>query len=302
MNSFKQIKDDELIVELKSRLDEARSTIKEMTELTEELKTVNKKLGESESLKTHFISHITNEIINPFTSILALSRNIIVVEKENWKKVISMVSLIHSEAFNLDFQLKNIFMAAKLEAGDVMPEITKSEPVKIIQSVIEDFHIDLRKKNIEVIFSNNIKTEENQKFHFKTDAEKFKLIISNLISNAIKFSFDDDKIKVELGFLNNNLTISIQDYGTGISEGNQRVIFDRFKRIDSGINSKNRGHGLGLSITKALIDILEGKIAVKSILGKGSTFGISIPESKLEDIDSVSSNGNDFLFDEEESF
>ena len=79
------------------------------------------------------------------------------------------------------------------------------------------------------------------------------------------------------------------------------MIFDRFKRLDSGINSLNRGHGLGLSINKALLDLLEGKIDVESEIGKGSTFTISIPESN-EDVDSFATDGSELFFGDEETF
>ncbi|MGD9977390.1 MAG: hypothetical protein AB7S54_05595, partial [Bacteroidales bacterium] len=93
--------DEELIHELKQRFELNKKSLAELKELNAELKLVNKKLEESEALKTHFISNITNEIINPFTSILGLSKAILSVDKENWKKVISRVALIHSEAVNL---------------------------------------------------------------------------------------------------------------------------------------------------------------------------------------------------------
>ena len=108
-----KLTDQELIDELQKRFEENKKTIQELKDLTEELKIVNKKLEESEALKSHFISNITNEIINPFTSILGLSRNILAVKKENWKKVISMVALIHSEAFNLDFQITKYISCSK---------------------------------------------------------------------------------------------------------------------------------------------------------------------------------------------
>jgi len=117
-----KITDEELLQELEKRFSENKNSIKELQKLTKQLKEVNGRLEESESLKSHFISNITNEIINPFAAILGLSRNILDVKKEDWNKVISMVQMIHSEAFHLDFQLKNIFAAAKLEAGDWMPE------------------------------------------------------------------------------------------------------------------------------------------------------------------------------------
>jgi len=104
-----KLKDEELIEELRIRMKEKTDALNELKSLNEKLKIVNKKLEESEAMKTHFISNITNEIVNPFASILGLSKNILSVNKENWKKVFSMVAMIHTEAFSLDFQLKNVF-------------------------------------------------------------------------------------------------------------------------------------------------------------------------------------------------
>jgi signal transduction histidine kinase len=293
--------DQELIDELQKRFEDNAKTIQELKDLTEELKIVNKKLEESEALKSHFISNITNEIINPFTSILGLSRNILAVKKENWKKVISMVALIHSEAFNLDFQLRNIFLAAKIEAGEIYPEILNVDLKNLVKSIIDAFRIESKKKNISMDFQFDIKPEKGNIFFFKTDPEKVKLAVANLISNAIKFSYDDNKIIIRIWKTDNIVQVLVQDYGTGISEANQKIIFDRFKRLDSGINSLNRGHGLGLSINKAVIDLLQGKIDIKSEINKGAIFTLSIPEAK-NNIAGFSADGNEFLFDEEESF
>lgn len=296
-----RLTDQELIEELQRRFEENRKTIQELKELTEELKIVNKKLEESEALKSHFISNITNEIINPFTSILGLSRSILSVKKENWKKVISMVALIHSEAFNLDFQLRNIFLAAKIEAGEIYPEILNVDLKSLIKSVIDSFRIESKKKNLTIDYQFEIKSEKGNIFYFKTDPEKVKLAIANLISNAIKFSYENGKIIVRVWKDGEMVHISVQDFGTGISEANQKIIFDRFKRLDSGINSLNRGHGLGLSINKAVIDLLQGKINIKSEINKGATFTISIPEAKTN-IAGFSADGNEFLFDTDEIF
>jgi signal transduction histidine kinase len=296
-----RLTDQELIEELQRRFEENRKTIQELKELTEELKLVNKKLEESEALKSHFISNITNEIINPFTSILGLSRSILSVKKENWKKVISMVALIHSEAFNLDFQLRNIFLAAKIEAGEIYPEILNVDLKNLVKSVIDSFRIEAKKKNLTFEFNFEIVPEKGDIFYFKTDPEKVKLAIANLISNAIKFSYENGKIIVRVWKNEEMVHISVQDFGTGISEANQKIIFDRFKRLDSGINSLNRGHGLGLSINKAVIDLLQGKISIKSEINKGATFTISIPEAKTN-IAGFSADGNEFLFDTDEIF
>jgi len=291
--------DKELLEELQKRFEDNQLTIAELQKRTQELKEVNKKLEESEALKSHFISNITNEIINPFTSILGLSKNILHVKKEEWKKVISMVALIHSEAFNLDFQLRNIFVAAKIEAGEVYPEVLKVNMQALIQSAADSFKIEAKKKNIEVILE--VLPSQGADFSFKTDSEKVKLILANLLSNAVKYTSENGKIIIRLSFEGELIKIEVIDNGEGISEDNQKIIFDRFKRLDSGINSINRGHGLGLSINKALIDLLGGSINIKSQLNKGAAFTVLLPESQ-SDIAGFSNDGNDFLFDEDETF
>jgi signal transduction histidine kinase len=293
--------DEELIDELRNRFRMNREALEELQELNREMRIVNKKLEESESLKSHFISNITNEIINPFTSILGLAKHILSVKKEDWKTVISMVALIHSEAFNLDFQLKNIFVAAKFEAGEINPEVLNVDIKTIVENVLEAFKFEAKKKNITLNFEFNISPREGDIFYFKTDPEKLKLILSNLLSNAIKFSFENQHIDIKASFDSPNLKISVEDFGTGISEDNQKKIFDRFKRVDTGINSLNRGHGLGLSINKAILDLLKGNIDIQSEIGKGSTFTVLVPEAQQETA-GFSSDGNDYLFEEEEIF
>jgi signal transduction histidine kinase len=295
---MEKITDKELINELKRRFDENKQSLKQLKELNDKLKIVNKKLEESESLKSHFISNISNEIINPFTSIITLSKSILSVKKEDWKKVISMTALIHSEAFNLDFQLRNIFMAAKIEAGEIHPESVQTDIKGMIQSVIDSFRIEALKKDIKINFDFQ---KEKDSDNFKTDPEKLRIILTNILSNAVKFSYHKREVDVTCNLNTNEAIIGVQDYGTGISQENQKIIYDRFKRIDSGINSLNRGHGLGLSVSKALIDMLNGSIDIQSEEEKGARFLLIIPELKESSAGS-SVSGDDFLFEDFDEF
>jgi signal transduction histidine kinase len=297
-----KITDEELIAELKRRFEQNKSSLLELKSLNEELKQVNKKLEESESLKSHFISNITNEIINPFTSILGLSKAILSVDKENWKKVVSMVALIHSEAFTLDFQFRNIFVAAKIEAGEIFPEICHTDIINIIDSVLESFKLEARRKKLNVVFKHNLPLDQHENFIFKTDPEKLKLILANHLSNAINFSFEGGLVELIANIEGKNLVLSVRDHGIGISKENQKVIFDRFKRLDSGINSLNRGHGLGLSVNKAVIEMLNGKIDIKSELGQGACFTLYFPESEESTTDFASDANETFFDSEEETF
>lgn len=297
----KQISDEELLAELKLRFEQNKHALEELKNLNNELIQVNKKLEESESLKSHFVSNITNEIINPFTSILGLSKAILSVDKENWKRVFSMVALIHSEAFSLDFQFRNIFVAAKIEAGDIYPEIFTVDIRNLIESVIDAFKYESKKKQITVNVKHCESLDKSTPFVFKTDPEKLKLIFANLIRNAINFSHNEGQIDVSICKVKNDLMISVKDYGIGISKENHAIIFDRFNRLDSGINSINRGHGLGLSVSKAIIDLLKGKIEIESEIGKGACFTLIIPESD-EPSEGFASDANETFFNDFEKF
>ena len=289
-----ELTDQELMDELKKRFDQNKKSLEEVQKLYDELKEVNKKLEDSEALKSHFISNITNEIINPFSSIMGLARNIMNLEHPDWDQVKSMVSMIYYEAFNLDFQLRNIFVAAKLEAGEIYPEVLNVDVKKLLESVIDSFKYELDKKRMKVEFNFDLTPNKAGVYYFKTDPEKVKLIISNLLSNAVKYSYESSNIVLNVWESDGKLFISVKDFGTGISSENQEIIFDRFKKLDSGINSVYRGHGLGLSINKALIDLLNGDIEIQTEKEKGSEFIISIPE--------MENNISGFAFDDNEMF
>jgi len=296
-----ELTDQELIEELKKRFDQSKKSLSEVQKLNEELKEVNKKLEESESMKSHFISNITNEIINPFSSIQGLAESVMAMKDPDWEKVSSLVSLIYYEAFQLDFQLRNIFVAAKLEAGEIVPEIAQVDIRKVLESVIYSFHYETKKKGVTIDLDCALEPSGEEPFYFKTDPEKLKLIVSNLLSNAVKFSYEGGSILLKAWMEKEWLHVMVKDYGTGISKENQEVIFDRFSKLDSGINSIYRGHGLGLSINKALIDLLNGEIDIDTSQGAGSAFTVKIAEMQ-SNINDVAFDDNEMFFGQDETF
>lgn len=300
-----QLSDSDLLNELARRVEFSRTTVQQLQTLNAELQHVNEKLKVSEALKSHFISNITNEIINPFTSIIGLSRSILSVDKESWKKVISMVALIHSEAFNLDFQFRNIFFAAKFEAGEEQPTIIQANVREIFEGVLEDFRYELRKRKLKVKPNLNLTglpVNADGQPCFKTDPSYLRLVLANLLSNAINFTADSTAIEVSGGLdEQGHLQLSVRDYGIGIAKEKQQAIFDRFTRASTNINSLSRGHGLGLSVCKAIADMLNGTLSVKSAQGEGATFTFTVPES--ENLSEVfAEEGGDIFFDSEETF
>lgn len=292
-----RLTDKEILVELKRRFEESDAMLKEERKLIAELKVVNDKLLESEHLKSNFLSNIRNEINNPIAAILELSKNIYEgkMDVESMKK---FGTLIYAEAFDLDFQLRNVFLSAEIEAGESPLSVISVSVLSLIETVIYSFHNKIFKKGINFTFKNSI--EENT--IFKTDTEKLHLILSNLLSNAIQFNEQGGSVEVESKIENNQLIISVKDSGIGISEKQQDKIYDRFHQIEEGSTKTYGGHGLGLSITKALLEIIEGKIFLESKLGQGSKFTIVINELGTGQGEEhiFSTDGNDFLFDQDE--
>ena len=265
----------------------------ELRTLIKTLELMNDKLKESESLKTHFLSNIKNEINNPLSSIMGLTQQIIEGSDLKFNAIQKAAVTIYSEVFDLDFQLRNIFMAAELESGDQSLSLSNVDIYSLLQNTIRSFHHKSKQKAIEVICSSRLSDETL----FKTDPEKLKMVISNILSNALEFSHENSIIEVTAEKNNKTLVLSVKDYGIGFHMKDEKIIFERFRQLDAGMMRKHRGHGLGLSITKDIVELLNGSISVASDQGKGTIVTVSIPTLENgEGTNSFSDDGNVFIF------
>jgi len=271
----------------------------ENEELVRNLYQVNEKLHDSERLKGHFISNIMNEIVNPFGSILALAQNIRQLKDSEMSQAYRMSELIFDEAFHLDFQLKNIFTAALIEAGKEKLKFSAININLLSEYVSQYFNSLLQKKNIRLSISLNNELAPGTVISFASDWEKLDLILKNLISNSIKYSPEDSDISLTFILRKENLLIEVSDHGKGINENDRKVIFDRFKQLDEKINSINTGHGLGLSIVQTYTEMLGGEVSMKDNSEGGIRVIVSIPESdETREWDDL----EDFLFSSEASY
>jgi len=291
------LSDKELIQELENRFSENKRALFELQKLTQELKEVNQKLEESESIKSHFLSHIRNEIINPLSSIIGISKNIQQLPNDKLFKIFDFSKLIHNEAFELDQQLRNIFAAAEIEAGEFNPSYSYINIKNLVEEEVENYQEKLISKKLECKI--NFENIANDEAKILTDDAKLRLIFSNIFRNAIKFSKEYGKINISITINSDNIILETEDYGIGISEKNLKIIFDRFKKVDNSINSINRGHGLGLSIALAYVDLLNGKIDVTSKIGLGTKFTVQLPIINKTMINDENTILNEFLFEDD---
>lgn len=289
---------DDLFAELKFRFELNRNALSDLQNVSQELESLNRKLQASEAMKGHFLSNIRNEINNPLTAISGLARHLMTGRCAP-EQIAEIAGMIYSEAFDLDFQLRNIFVAAELEAGEAQPEFCHVEMESLLKNTVELLARHLALKQINVLQSVTSYTPAPL---FTSDAQMLQLMLINLLMNAIEFSPVGGTVRVEMEISPVGLQVSVTDHGSGIDPVDQKKIFDRFVQMENGTTKSHRGHGLGLSIIRALVELLGGEVMVESARGAGARFSFSIPDPQLAGSISLhASDGNFFLFSADDS-
>ncbi|MCF8373485.1 MAG: HAMP domain-containing histidine kinase [Bacteroidales bacterium] len=270
----------------------------EIKNLNQAIVDLNRKLKESEAMKSNFISNVMNEIYNPFSSILSLAQNIIALEKDEMPEAISLAETIYDEATTLDFDLKNIFSAARIEGGLEVPQPKRISCTSIINEVVDTCQLQAVKKQVELIVNGQ---SEGATSTFVTDPDFLKQCLINVLHNAIKFSPVSSSVEIEFSISEDKLIIEVKDQGPGINSTDKERIFDRFKKLDVTINSINSGYGLGLSVAQALVDLLDGRIDSRENARQGTIVSIEIPQAKSNE-DATNLDDDEFLHFDEEIF
>lgn len=291
--------DRELIEELQLRFERSRKAFSDLTVVNLKLREMNQKLEQSERLKSNFLSNIRNEINDPLNALVVLSDQISAQSSRN-PELSRLAPLIQAEAFNLVFQLRNIFMAAELEAGTNQPSPTLVVLDSLLAEVLENFQPLANSHQIDLTGNLQALSEEpaNQ---FACDTEKLALIMANLVSNAIKFNQPGGQVTVTLAPLEDGLRLQVIDTGNGILEEDIPKIFDRFSQLESGSTRTHHGHGLGLCVVKSLVELLGGRIEVISQPLAGSSFTVWLPKMQTEPGQETFGVGSNlFLFEAEQ--
>jgi signal transduction histidine kinase len=291
--------DEAFIEALQERFRANRQAMGELSQLTRELQALNTRLQESEKLKSSFLSSIRNQMNNPLASMLGLAAIMVSLSPGQPGRSQELAALMYEEALSLDFQLKNIFMAAELEAGEVALEGADVEVLNVLDGLLAAYQPCIGKKQL-ILQRVEELTGTSAAFAFRTDPAKLGLILSNVIANAIEFSPVGGTIRIRTCLQEGRLQVLVHNEGPEINGEDQKVIFDRFTQLDSGITKVHPGSGLGLSVTQALLELLDGRIAVESSARKGTTFIISLPQ--LPDsvgFDDLATSGNEFFFNRE---
>ncbi|OFY49598.1 MAG: hypothetical protein A2X22_02400 [Bacteroidetes bacterium GWF2_49_14] len=286
----------ELIVRAKNHITLKRSIEKfeklsqvleeKVIERTHELKMANSELivaknraEESDRLKTAFLANMSHEIRTPMNGILGFSELLKEADLtgEEQKMYIAIIEKSGTRMLNIIDQIVDI---SKIESGTVQITLKESDINESCKYAYNFFKPEAESKSLKLNFINLF---PNQEVLIRTDHVKVCSILANLIKNAIKYT---EKGSIEFGYdvvkTDDHLSLQffVTDTGIGIPKDRQQAIYDRFIQADISDSKAYQGAGLGLSIAKAYVEILGGRIWVESEVGKGSTFYFTLPNDE----------------------
>ncbi|MHB8581276.1 MAG: response regulator [Ignavibacteriaceae bacterium] len=270
-NEEKEKRAAELIIANKELVFQNEEKEKRATELI----VAKDKAEEMSRLKSNFLANMSHELRTPLIGINGfadfLRQDIVDAELKEMAEIIFKSGSRLSETLNLILDL------SKFESEKMDFNYQKIDLVIETEDVINLFKESAYKKGL------YLKSSFSQPFIFiNTDGRAVRSILNNLINNAIKFTVEGG-ITADTSVKDNFVEIKVIDTGIGISKENNQIIFEEFRQISEGLSRNFEGTGLGLNITKKLVDKLGGEISVESELGRGSEFIVKLPVTSIEE-------------------
>ncbi len=222
------------------------------------------------NIQEEFISTVSHELRTPLTSIRGFSQTLLnswdKIDEENKKKFVQIIEEQSNRLINL---VENILTVSKINADK--PIIKEVNVNTVIEKVVQILSQKYKNHNIIMKFNNYLPP-------VRLDEDKFQQIMTNLLDNACKYSEENKDVVVSTSYADSeNVLIKIQDKGVGIKEEDLDKIFDKFVRLENVLTSKTQGNGLGLYITKNLVESMSGKINAKSEINLGTEFTLEFP-------------------------
>lgn len=267
------------------KLTESNRTLEwKVKERTAALHRKNKELNKASRTKSQFIANISHEIKTPMTAIMGMTD--LVLQKELPPKIREKLITIKKSANTLMDMISGILDFSKIEAGKIRLEKVLFRLQDLINNLIDTFTIKIANKNTELI----IYMENDVPAYLMGDPLRLGQVMSNLIGNAIKFT-DTGEVFVHIRKASQSdeqveLDIAVHDTGIGISPEQIPGLFDSFTQADGSTTRKYGGTGLGLTISRQLVQLMSGELTVESSPGKGSVFRfnafLDLPEQQAQ--------------------
>lgn len=266
------IKDSELSNVFKLQLRALQDSIIEKTEAFATIKKQNEKILAADKVKNEFLANISHELRTPLNAIIGFSEalNMKIFGPLNDKQT-EYVTDIHVSGLHLLGMINEILELSKIEAKAIKLALCKFNLQTSVNEVVNIVKPLANKKNITL-----------QKFakdflEIEADYQKIQQILYNLLSNAIKFTQDEGQIEIGYKKQDEKVLLWVKDNGVGIDKKYEGKIFGKFVQLNNVYSKKESSTGLGLTITKELVELHNGKIWFESVVGEGTTFFVEMP-------------------------
>ncbi|MGL5346689.1 MAG: sensor histidine kinase [Peptostreptococcaceae bacterium] len=244
-------------------------------------------MEKEDTIKNEFFSNISHELKTPLNVIYSTNQLLDVsIQRDDFKEVYMKFSdCLRINCKRMLRLIDNIVDITKLDVGFKEPNFKNYNIVNIIEDMSLSVVNYAKTKEIDIIFDTDI-----EELYIKLDLDMLERIVLNLLSNAIKFSNKNSTVTVKIISDKEWVGIKVIDNGIGIDPEIQPIIFDRFVQGDKSIRRKKEGSGIGLSLVKSFVELMEGEIYLKSDGKSGSEFTVLLPNKILLDDDSVEYN------------
>lgn len=230
-------------------------------------------LKKLENLRREFVANVSHELKTPITSIKGFAETLIEGAKNDEQSLEMFLKIILKESNRIESLVMDLLDLSHIEQQTEL-ETTYVNLSELAYNTIDNLQNQARYKNI------TINSEIEKDVIIEAHENKLAQVITNLLSNAINYSLEDNKVIVRVYREDIKVNLEIQDFGIGIDKEDQKHIFERFYRVDKARSRDSGGTGLGLSITKHIVEAHHGTINVDSQPGEGSLFRVSFIDEK----------------------
>ncbi len=238
----------------------------ELNDLADTLTGASIELEKSDLMQKDLIANVSHDLRTPLTMIKSYAEMIRDISGDDPEKREQHLQVIIDETDRLNNLVGDLLQASKIQSGKSTLEKTRFSLSESVRSIVETYRV----KELDGGYTINLKCPSD--FMVLADEDKIKQVVSNLISNAVKFCGEDKIVNVALKKQGRQVMVSVEDHGCGISSDDLEHIWERYYRASSNMVRSVEGSGLGLSICKEILSLHKADFGVDSTLGKGSTF------------------------------
>ena len=255
--------------ELQSLKDSLEKQVLERTSEAEKAKT---EAHSANQAKSQFLANMSHEMRTPLTAIIGFSE-VILQHRPNQKETEEYLTTIISSGRHLSTLLGEILDISKIENQQLEVEYLRFNLPNLLQDIEKIYQLNCQQEQLEF----SLILESNIPEWLVTDPRRLKQVMHNLLSNAIKFTKTGTiNLRIQFDFQISELQVAVVDTGEGIAPDKQALIFESFSQADASVTRNYGGTGLGLFITKNLVELMGGQIKVESSVGQGSKFVVTI--------------------------